>query len=178
MSIVIHALMSKLSLPSPVAERGTSAEISHPDCKASVKSAPKNPSNSPTMDIYRLNALSDNYVFLLHDPARNTAAVVDPAEGQPVLQKLDELGATLVAIFNTHHHGDHVGGNRQLLHRFPDATVYASAVDQGRIPAQHVYLNEGDTVTFADRTAQVFFVPGHTRGHIAYYFPPTEARHR
>lgn len=127
------------------------------------------------MDIYRLNALSDNYVFLLHDAARNTAAVVDPAEVAPVLTKLDELGATLTAIFNTHHHGDHVGGNRQLLSRFPDATVYASTADKGRIPGQQVYLNDGDTVTFADRTAQVFFVPGHTRGHIAYYFPPVVA---
>ncbi len=128
------------------------------------------------MDIYRLSALSDNYVFLLHDPASRTAAVVDPAEARPVLSKLDELGATLIAIFNTHHHGDHVGGNRQLLIRFPDATVYASTADQGRIPGQQVYLDEGDTVEFGERTAQVFFVPGHTRGHIAYYFPPVEAK--
>ncbi|MEL7503535.1 MAG: hydroxyacylglutathione hydrolase [Cyanobacteria bacterium J06554_6] len=124
------------------------------------------------MNIYRLNALSDNYVFLLHDPATQTAAVVDPAEARPVLDKLNALGATLIAIFNTHHHGDHVGGNRQLLSRFPDATVYASTADQGRIPGQQVFLDEGDTVEFGGRTAQVYFIPGHTRGHIAYYFPP------
>ncbi|MEO0758643.1 MAG: hydroxyacylglutathione hydrolase [Cyanobacteria bacterium J06648_16] len=124
------------------------------------------------MNIYRLNALSDNYVFLLHDPTTQTAAVVDPAEAQPVLDKLNALGATLIAIFNTHHHGDHVGGNRQLLSRFPDATVYASTADQGRIPGQQVFLDEGDTVEFGGRTAQVYFIPGHTRGHIAYYFPP------
>ncbi|MEO1591545.1 MAG: hydroxyacylglutathione hydrolase [Cyanobacteria bacterium J06632_22] len=127
------------------------------------------------MDIYRLPALSDNYVFLLHDPSLQAAAVVDPAEPQPVLDKLNVLGATLTAIFNTHHHGDHVGGNRQLIRQFPNTTVYASTADQGRIPGQQVYLNDGDTVTFAGRTAQVFFVPGHTRGHIAYYFPPVEA---
>lgn len=124
------------------------------------------------MQIYRLNALSDNYIFLLHDAAAQTAAVVDPAEAQPVLRQLADLGAELVAILNTHHHSDHVGGNRQLLQRFPKATVYGSAVDCDRIPGQQMFLRAGDTVSFAGRTAQVLFVPGHTRGHIAYYFPP------
>ena len=53
------------------------------------------------------------------------------------------------------------------------AQVYASQADEGRIPGQQHALNDGDSVTFAHRTAQVFFVPGHTRGHIAYYFPPS-----
>ncbi|MEO1620490.1 MAG: hydroxyacylglutathione hydrolase [Cyanobacteria bacterium J06632_3] len=124
------------------------------------------------MDIYRLPVRSDNYIFVLHNPADGTAAVVDPADAPPVQQKLDELGARLVAIFNTHHHNDHVGGNRQLLARYPEAEVYAGAKDEGRIPGQKHYLGEGDRVTFGGRTGQVFFVPGHTRGHIAYYFAP------
>ncbi|MEM6423990.1 MAG: hydroxyacylglutathione hydrolase [Cyanobacteria bacterium P01_D01_bin.128] len=124
------------------------------------------------MQIYRLNALSDNYIFLIHDPARHQAAVVDPAEAAPVLAKLEQVGADLVAIFNTHHHGDHVGGNRALLARYPTAAVYGGKADRGRIPKQQFFLQEGDTVTFAGRTAQVLFVPGHTRAHIAYYFPP------
>ena len=124
------------------------------------------------MQIYVIPALSDNYIFLIHDRKNNVAAVVDPAVAQPVLEKLEELGAELVTIFNTHHHSDHVGGNRKLMHRFPNLTVYAGAEDRGRIPGQQVFLQEGDTVEFADRSGQVFFVPGHTRGHIAYYFPP------
>ncbi|MGD1865692.1 MAG: hydroxyacylglutathione hydrolase, partial [Phormidesmis sp.] len=88
-------------------------------------------------------------------------------------KKLDELGANLTAIFTTHHHNAHVGGNRELLKRFPTAEVYGGAKDQGRIPGQQHYLEDGDQVTFANRTAQVFFDPGHTRGHIAYYFAPT-----
>jgi hydroxyacylglutathione hydrolase len=124
------------------------------------------------MKIYRLDALWDNYVFLLHDPVTATAAVVDPAEVEPVLAKLTAVGARLTAIFNTHHHGDHVGGNQALLQRYPDAVVYGGAGDRGRIPGQQVYLQGGDTVTFGGRQAQVFFVPGHTRAHIAYYFPP------
>lgn len=124
------------------------------------------------MQVYRLRALSDNYIFLLHDSESNTAAVVDPAEAEPVLQQLQALGAELAAIFNTHHHSDHVGGNRQLMERFPNLRVHASAEDRGRIPGQQVFLQEGDRVEFGDRAAVVLFVPGHTRAHIAYYFPP------
>lgn len=124
------------------------------------------------MQIHRLPALSDNYVFVLHDPASGTAAVVDPAESSPVQRCLRDLDARLVAIFNTHHHGDHVGGNTQLLRDFPEAIVYGGAADRGRIPKQQVFLGEGDSVKFADRTATVLDVPGHTRAHIAYYFAP------
>ncbi|PSB34341.1 hydroxyacylglutathione hydrolase [Stenomitos frigidus] len=124
------------------------------------------------MQVYRLPALSDNYIFLLHDREQNIAAVVDPAEAQPVLRQLEALGATLVAIFNTHHHADHVGANTKLLQQFPDAVVYGGAEDRGRIPGQTVFLQEGDRVSFGDRIADVLFVPGHTRAHIAYYFAP------
>lgn len=124
------------------------------------------------MQVYRLPVLSDNYIFVLHDPEQNIAAVVDPAEAEPVLQQLEAIGAPLVAIFNTHHHSDHVGGNRQLIERFPNVCVYGGAEDEGRIPGQQVFLQEGSQVSFGERTASVFFVPGHTRAHIAYYFPP------
>ena len=127
------------------------------------------------MQIIRLEALSDNYIFLLHDHKQNIAAVVDPAEAKPVLKKLSELKAELVAIFNTHHHNDHVGGNKQLIEQFPKVTVYGGAEDRGRIPGQQVFLQQGDRVEFADRTAEIVFVPGHTRAHIAYYFPPETA---
>jgi len=124
------------------------------------------------MQIYRLPAFVDNYIFLLHDSAQNIAAVVDPGDAKPVIDKLNELGANLVAIFNTHHHSDHIGGNLALLRHFPKALVYAGAEDRGRIPQQHVFLQDGDQVTFGDHVAEIFFVPGHTRAHIAYYFPP------
>ncbi|MBD1840702.1 hydroxyacylglutathione hydrolase [Coleofasciculus sp. FACHB-64] len=127
------------------------------------------------MQVDRIPVLSDNYIFLLHDPTQKIAAVVDPAEAQPVLQRLQEIDVQLVAIFNTHHHSDHVGGNRQLMQRFPDVCVYGGAEDKGRIPGQQVFLQEGDRVEFAGRIGEVFFVPGHTRAHIAYYFPPTTA---
>lgn len=126
------------------------------------------------MQIHRIPVLQDNYIFLLHDPNRQIAAVVDPAESEPVLQKLQELPAALVAIFNTHHHGDHVGGNSKLLHHFSNLVVYGGAEDRGRIPGQQVFLQEGDRITFGERIAEVIFVPGHTRAHIAYYFPAVQ----
>jgi hydroxyacylglutathione hydrolase len=124
------------------------------------------------MQVIRLEAFSDNYIFLLYNRTQNIAAVVDPAEAEPVLKQLAELKAELVAIFNTHHHHDHVGGNQQLIQQFPGVTVYAGAEDRGRIPGQQVFLEDGSQVQFADRVAEVIFVPGHTRAHIAYYFPP------
>lgn len=127
------------------------------------------------MQIHRVRAFSDNYIFVLYNPEQQTAAVVDPGDAEPVLTQLQSLGANLVAIFNTHHHWDHVGGNQTLLQHYPQAIVYGGAEDRGRIPGQTVYLTEGDRVTFADREAMVWFVPGHTRAHIAYDFLPTPA---
>jgi hydroxyacylglutathione hydrolase len=126
------------------------------------------------MNIIKIPVFHDNYIFLLHDPTTNTVAVVDPAIAQPVIAKIKELGAKLVAIFNTHHHSDHVGGNRELLKHFPSAVVYGGKEDKGRIPLQKYFLIEGDEVEFAHRKAKIYFVPGHTKAHIAYYFPPQD----
>jgi len=126
------------------------------------------------MNIIRIPVLSDNYIFLLHDTHKNQVAVIDPAEAKPVLMEIEKLKADLVAIFNTHHHLDHVGGNKELLEHYPYAMVYGGVKDRGRIPRQEVFLNEGDTVRFGDRIGHIYFVPGHTYAHIAYYFPPIE----
>ena len=127
------------------------------------------------MQVFRLPVLSDNYIFLLNDEKKNIAAVGDPAASEPVLTKLQELNAELVAIFNTHHHFDHVGGNQALIDKFPQVTVYGGSSDKGRIPGQKVFLKDGDRVSFSHHTAEVLFVPGHTRAHIAYYFPPEDS---
>ena len=126
------------------------------------------------MNVIRIPVLADNYIFLLHEPHTNVVAVVDPAIAKPVLNKIKELNAKLVAIFNTHHHSDHVGGNRELLKHFPEAIVYGGSEDRGRIPQQKMFLKEKDVVEFAHRKANIYFVPGHTLAHIAYYFPPVD----
>jgi hydroxyacylglutathione hydrolase len=127
------------------------------------------------MEIIRIPVLSDNYIFLMLDLERKIAAVVDPAEAAPVLAELARQQVRLVTIFNTHHHGDHVGGNQELIAAFPDVRVYGGAEDRGRIPGQQVYLVDGDRVEFGDLIGEVFFIPGHTRAHIAYYFPPVNS---
>ncbi|MFQ3679385.1 MAG: hydroxyacylglutathione hydrolase [Pseudanabaenaceae cyanobacterium] len=124
------------------------------------------------MDIYRLPALQDNYIFLLV-AAPDQAVAIDPGEPFPVLQKLAELGIPLTAIWHTHHHGDHVGANRDLLARFPEVPIYASAYDRGRIPGQTHDLHEGDRLPLGEHTAEVWEIPGHTQGHLAYWFPET-----
>jgi hydroxyacylglutathione hydrolase len=62
------------------------------------------------------------------------------------------------------------------LAKYPHISIYGSEADRGRIPGQKVFLNDGDKVEFSGRYADVFFLPGHTLGHIAYYFPPQKDR--
>jgi hydroxyacylglutathione hydrolase len=126
------------------------------------------------MEIYRLPALFDNYIFLLHDPEHNLAAVVDAGEAYPVLAELKRLNAKLITIFNTHYDRDHIGGNRELIEAFPDVVVYGGERSRGRIPGQNLFLSEGDRVSFGGRSAQVLDLPGHTKDHIAYYFEPLD----
>lgn len=122
------------------------------------------------MQVITLRALADNYIFLLLDDAGKEAAAVDPGDAGPVLRYLQGAGRRLAAILNTHHHGDHTGGNRALLQRFPDIPVYGGAGDRGRIPAQTVFLKEEDQIKLFGAQARILEVPGHTKAHIAYFF--------
>lgn len=123
------------------------------------------------MKIQMLPVLDDNYIFILIDGKNCEAAVVDPALAEPVIQFLEQNNLKLTKIFNTHHHSDHVGGNQELVKKYSNVEVYASAKDFGRIPCQTHSLNHMDTVTFADEVAHAYMVPGHTLGHICYFFP-------
>ena len=124
------------------------------------------------MRIECLSSLSDNYIFGLFDPETVAAAVVDPGDAAPVLTWLDRVGGTLTAILVTHHHWDHVTGIDALCDRVPGVRVYASDRDRGRIPHQTDGVRAGDRVSVCGREARVLFLPGHTRAHVAYYFPP------
>lgn len=122
------------------------------------------------MRIEQIPALQDNFIFILIDDQTKQAAAVDPCESEIVIDFLEKNNLVLTKIFNTHHHGDHVGGNRGLIQRYPNAEVYAGLHDKGRIPCQKYFLDQGDVVTFGNETAFVYYVPGHTLGHIAYHF--------
>lgn len=126
------------------------------------------------LEIHRIPALKDNYLWLIREPEANLVAVVDPAEAEPVEAKLAALGWRLTHILNTHHHKDHTGGNLALKERWK-ATVVGPRADRDRIPGIDIELGEGDTYRFGAETAEVFDIPGHTRGHIAFWFPGSDA---
>lgn len=117
-----------------------------------------------------LPALSDNYIFLLYDEVTKDAAVVDPSEAGPVIEAIEAQGLSLKWILNTHHHWDHTGGNLKLKKKY-GAVIVGYQGDARRIPGIDVMVDEGQELSFFGSAAQVFFIPGHTLGHIAYYFP-------
>ncbi|MDR6152899.1 hydroxyacylglutathione hydrolase [Acidovorax delafieldii] len=121
------------------------------------------------MNLLPLPAFTDNYIWMLHDGSQ--AIVVDPGEAAPVEQALHRWGLTLQAILVTHHHADHVGGV-DALRAATGAQVYGPARE--RIPEPLVRLAQGDTVNALGLQFQVFDVPGHTAGHIAYYCPDVD----
>lgn len=126
------------------------------------------------IDIHQIPVLSDNYVYLARDRASGQTAVVDPAVVKPVLEAAERLGWTITHILNTHHHGDHVGGNLEIK-AATGCTIIGPKADRDRIPGIDVEVEEGDTVALGEAMAEVFFVPGHTRGHIAYWFEESAA---
>ena len=111
-----------------------------------------------------LPALSDNYIWLLHDGQQ--ALVVDPGDAQPVFDALERQGLQLQAILVTHHHADHVGGV-DALRNATGAQVYGPARE--RIPEPLTRLSQGNTIEALGLRFEVIDVPGHTAGHIAYY---------
>ena len=123
----------------------------------------------PASAVALLPVLSDNYVMVLHDD--HQAVVVDPAVAAPVAAWLDARQLELVAVLQTHHHSDHIGGTVELLRRWPNARVYAAAADLQRIPFQSDSVGDGDRFTLLGRSVEVLAVPGHTRAHLAYYLP-------
>jgi len=121
------------------------------------------------MRIVQIPLLRDNYAYLIVCEKTNNAAIVDPSEAGPILSKVKEEKVTLRAILNTHHHHDHTGGNPGLLDRWT-LQVYGYAADKERIPGLTHPLNDGDEVRIGELRGKVLFIPGHTRGHIAYLF--------
>ena len=122
------------------------------------------------MEIVRVPALSDNYIWLVHDEASGETTVVDPAVADPVLEAAAARGWTITQIWNTHWHPDHTGGNAAIK-AATGARVTAPAAEAGRIPTLDRGVSEGDRVTLGGVEAEVLEVPAHTAGHIAYYLP-------
>ena len=122
------------------------------------------------LDIVRIPVLSDNYVWLVHEPASGETLVVDPAVAEPVLAAAEARRWRISQIWNTHWHGDHTGGNAAIkaaTHCF----VTGPAAEADRIPTLDRMVGEGDKVKLGAIEAVVLEVPAHTAGHIAYHLP-------
>lgn len=121
------------------------------------------------LDIVRIAALSDNYIWLVHDPDSGETMVVDPAEADPVLAEADRRGWAIDAIWNTHWHPDHTGGNAAIK-QATGAPVIAPAAEAAKIPTADLLVVEGDIVQLGKHSATVLETPAHTAGHITYHF--------
>lgn len=122
------------------------------------------------VEIVRIPALSDNYVWLMHDAASGETVVVDPAVADPVLEAAAARGWRITQIWNTHWHPDHIGGN-EAVKAATGCTITGPAAEAHRIPTLDRQVAEGDSVSIGAITAQVLEVPAHTAGHIAYHLP-------
>ena len=125
------------------------------------------------LEVARIPVLSDNYVWLLHDPESCETIVIDPAVADPVLAEAARRHWQITQIWNTHWHPDHIGGNA-AIRAATGCRITAPAAEAARIPDIHRAIAEGDRVCLGDYEARVLEVPAHTAGHIAYHIP--EAR--
>lgn len=126
------------------------------------------------LEIVQIPVLNDNYVYLAREPSANAVGVVDPAVHEPVLAELKKRHWTLTHILNTHHHPDHVGGNLALKEA-TGCQIVGPKADAERIPGIDVALSDGDHWQLGNEEAVIFDVPGHTSGHIAYWFKNSAA---
>ena len=121
------------------------------------------------LKIIQLSVLNDNYIYLIHDELSGETAVVDPAVAEPVLDYLAKQDWQLKYVLNTHHHADHVEGNTAIKQR-KGCTVVAGQTDAHRIPDFDMGVSEGDTLFLGQHKIKVMITPGHTTGHVVYYF--------
>ncbi|CAA7396645.1 unnamed protein product [Spirodela intermedia] len=131
-------------------------------------------SNTSSLQIELVPCLRDNYAYLLHDVDTGTVGVVDPSEANPVINALNRKNQNLTYILNTHHHYDHTGGNIELKEMY-GAKVIGPHADRERIPGIDIALSDQEKWMFADHEVFVLETPGHTRGHVTYYFPGSGA---
>ena len=113
--------------------------------------------------------LADNYAYFLEDEASGQTGVVDPSQAQGVLDFLIIHNRPLHFILNTHHHPDHTGGNLALK-AATGAQVVGFQGDRHRLPGLDIPVGEKEILHLGGSTATILFIPGHTRGHIAYHF--------
>ncbi len=122
------------------------------------------------LELLTVPCLADNYAYLIHDADSGQTAVVDVPDAAPILSALEARGWGLSDILITHHHDDHIQGV-DTLRAASGARVLGAAADAHRLPALDLALDEGTSFSIGAHGVRVIDVPGHTVGHIAFYFP-------
>ena len=126
------------------------------------------------MEIKIIPCLQDNYSYLIIDKKNNIACVIDPSEAEPVIRYLENNKIKLKFILNTHHHYDHVGGNQELKRKY-GASIIGYRGDKERIPQIDILINDQETWIHDNFEAKIIYIPGHTLGHICFYFYKEES---
>ena len=121
------------------------------------------------LNIEIIPCLNDNYSYLLCDEDTKTIAIIDPSDFSSCDEIIKKKYNKLDYILNTHHHFDHVGGNQKLKEKYK-SKVLGSKIDKDRIPGIDIVLKEKQNFKIGKSSLEVIFVPGHTKGHIAFYF--------
>ena len=121
------------------------------------------------MNIEIIPCLNDNYSYLIHDQMSNTVAIVDPSEFMPCDTIISKNYKKLDFILNTHHHYDHVGGNEELKKKY-NSKILGFENDKNRIPHIDIDLKDNQEFKIGTLNFTTIFIPGHTRGHVAFYF--------
>ena len=119
------------------------------------------------LEIHQFPCLNDNYGFLLHDPDSGETAAIDTPDGGEYLKQAEAKGWRITAIWNTHWHPDHAGGNEAIVEATGAKTIAPQEVD--RIAGIDRVVAHGDEVRLGQHTARVIDVSGHTNGHIAFH---------
>jgi len=122
------------------------------------------------IEVVRIPARQDNYIWMAHDAASGETVVIDPADAAPVLAEAAKRGWHIGQIWNTHWHGDHIGGNAEIK-AATGCVITGPAAEAAKIPTLDRQVCEGDRVRIGGFEAQVLEVPAHTAGHIAYHLP-------
>ncbi len=121
------------------------------------------------MNVEIIKCLKDNYSYLVIDEKNQSACVIDPSEAKPIINFIEKNKIHLKFILNTHHHYDHVGGNKELKKKY-NTKIIGFEEDKDRIPEIDICLKDRDVWKNNNFEFKIFHIPGHTLGHICFNF--------
>ena len=121
------------------------------------------------MKIEIIKCLQDNYAYIIIDETNGLSIVIDPSESKPIIDYVEKNKLNLKFVLNTHHHFDHVGGNKELKKKY-NLKVIGFEGDKNRIPEIDITLSDKEIWKNKNFEAKIYHIPGHTSGHICYHF--------